>query len=167
MVSSAQVSRTFSLAEALVALEAEAQAELRMEASRLRAENEQLREALGVREKAPKKRIYTREMLTRMIDDDMRAGRTELRLERCIMRLWYMQSPEEQMTGQTIDDNGEGVSKADADNLRKMASWILGRHDHKLTGSWVLVAAQMVSKYHRQLCAYANEGGHGLNVRFK
>ena len=86
MVSSAQVSRTFSLAEALVSLEEESKAELRMEASRLRAENEQLREALGVREKAPKKRIYTREMLTRMIDDDMRAGRTELRLERCIMR---------------------------------------------------------------------------------
>lgn len=140
-----------SLTAQLQALEEEARAEIE-----------------GKKYREPREPRYTLASVSASIDRDMRTGRAKLVLEHCIMRLFYMQSAEEQLSARTIDANGEGVSKSDAQALTLMGAWILGHpRDRRLTGRWVVVATQMVMKYHRQLCAYANNSGHGMNVRFE
>ena len=172
----------------LTRMEAEARAEIQKELDAAREENAYLRALAESRgQKAAdayttahtdaqastgtrvKKTVYTKENLLKAIDKDMRNGRTELRLERCIMRLFYMQNEAEQIAGKTLEKNDAGVQRQDAGALTLMGAWILGHRgaQRRLTGKWVVIGMDMVAKYSRQLCAYANASNHGLCIRFE
>lgn len=93
--------------------------------------------------------------------DTIRAllDRSAYAVEEAILRIYDLQTADEQASGTTTHDNGVGFSGCDAEILTSFAHWIKrSRYAHgaRLTERQLVIARKKIKKYAAQLARIAN-----------